>query len=163
MSDFTAMSINLHPATVHFPIAFLLLASSAGLLYLYWQPKETLRTLTWWPMLLGWVGVMVAILSGLWAQSPLPPQAPYRSLLNWHISTGLALWVIYGYLLYQRWIYGKARARAKTPQPTDPLLAPAARLWLTVLFVLGIGLVLITGRNGGLLVYTWGVNVLTAP
>ena len=157
------MPINLHPATVHFPIAFLLLASGAGLLHLYWCPRELLRTLTWWPMLFGWLGTILAILTGLLAQSGLPPQAPYRAILNWHISTGLALWVTYGYLLYQRWIYGKARPRLKTPLPNDPLLAPAARLWLTLLFVLGIFFVMISSRNGGVLVYEWGVNVLNAP
>ena len=85
------MPINLHPATVHFPIAFLLLASGAGLLYMYWRPLEVLRTLTWWPMLLGWLGALVAMLTGLLAQSGLPPQAPYRATLNWHITSGLAL------------------------------------------------------------------------
>ena len=74
------MPINLHPATVHFPIAFLLLASGAGLLYMYWRPLDVLRTLTWWPMLLGWLGALVAILTGLLAQSGLPPEAPYRAL-----------------------------------------------------------------------------------
>lgn len=157
------MALNLHPATVHFPIAFLLLASGAGLLYLYWRPHEVLRTLTWWPMLLGWLGTLVAILSGLLAQSPLPPQAPYRTILNWHISTGLALWVTYGYLLYQRWIYGKARPRQKSVRPADPLLAPAARGWLTLFLLLGIIFVISSGYNGGILVYKWGVNVLTGP
>ena len=157
------MALNLHPATVHFPIAFLLLASGAGLLYLYWRPHEVLRTLTWWPMLLGWLGTIVAILTGLLAQSGLPPQAPYRTILNWHISSGMALWVTYGYLLYQRWIYGKARPRTKIVRPPDPLLAPAARAWLTLFFLLGIIFVISSGRNGGLLVYEWGVNVLTAP
>lgn len=157
------MFINLHPATVHFPIAFLLLASGAGLLHLYWQPKACLRTLTWGPMVLGWLGTVVAILTGLLAQSGLPPQAPYRSIINWHISTGLALWVSYGYLLYQRWLYGNAHRRAKALLPSDPLLAPTARLWLTLLFVFGIVLVIASGHNGGILVYEWGVNVLTAP
>ena len=98
------MLINFHPATVHFPIAFLLLGSAAGLLYLYWQPLGHIRTLTWWPLRLGWIGTGVAILTGILAQSGLPPQAPYRDVLNWHISTGLAVWVLYGFLLYRHWI-----------------------------------------------------------
>lgn len=162
------MSINLHPATVHFPIAFLLLASGAGLLYLYWRSLELLRTLTWWPMLLGWVGALVAMLTGLVAQSGLPPDAPYRAVLNWHITTGLALWVLYGLLLYWQWLLVKKPARrpkttaAKTAlsSPPDLLQQPEAKLRLTLLLLLGIVLVLASGWNGGKLVYTWGVNVL---
>ncbi|MCB0063565.1 MAG: hypothetical protein KDE19_15690 [Caldilineaceae bacterium] len=106
------MLIHFHPATVHFPIAFLLLASIAGLLYLYWRPLALLRTLTWWPLRLGWLGAGVAILTGILAQSNLPPQAPYRAILNWHITTGLAVWVLYGFVLYRQWLYSKPTRRA---------------------------------------------------
>jgi len=160
--------MNIHPATVHFPIAFLLLASSAGLLYLYWRPLEVLRTLTWWPMLLGWLGTLVAMGTGLLAQSDLPPQAPYRTVLNWHITSGLALWVLYGLVLYWQWLLRKkpaarkkSSASAASPDllPPDLLQRPEARLRLTFLLLVGIGLVLASGWNGGQLVYTWGVNI----
>jgi uncharacterized membrane protein len=158
------MSLTIHPATVHFPIAFLLLASAAGLLHLYWRPLALLRTLTWWPMLFGWGGTLVAILTGLLAQSPLPPDAPYRSILNWHISTGLALWVLYGLLLYWQWLFLKKpahrRTMVKAETLTDLLELPDARLRLTVLLLVGIGLIVASGWNGGQLVYRWGVNVM---
>ncbi len=158
------MSIQLHPASVHFPIAFLLLASVAGLLYLHWQQDEVLRILTWWPLRLGWLATGVAILTGLLAQSGLPPQAPYRATLNWHISTGLALWVLYGTVLYRQWLQGKRRRRAgrTTEQPIqepDLLNDPRARGWLTILLILGLLLTLASGWNGGRLVYLWGINV----
>lgn len=160
------MPINLHPATVHFPIAFLLLASGAGLLYMYWRPLDVLRTLTWWPMLLGWLGALVAILTGLLAQSGLPPDAPYRATLNGHITSGLALWVLYGLLLYWQWLYQKRpprRPKAKEQPvalPLDLLQQPTLRLRVTLLLLFGIGLILASGWNGGKLVYTWGVNVM---
>jgi len=158
------MSINVHPATVHFPIAFLLLASGAALLYLYWRPLTVLHSLTWWPMRLGWLGTLVAMLTGLLAQSGLPPQAPYRATLNWHITTGLALWVLYGALLYWQWLLSKPPTRRRkssaTDAPTDLLQRPQARLRLTLLLLSGIILVLASGWNGGKLVYTWGVNVM---
>lgn len=157
------MLFNVHPATVHFPIAFLLLASSAGLLHLYWRPLAVLQILTWWPMRLGWLGTLVAILTGLLAQSPLPPDAPYRFILNWHISTGLALWVLYGLLLYWQWLFLKKPVHRHTlvtaTASTDLLELPGARLRLTLLLLVGIGLILASGWNGGHLVYTWGVNV----
>jgi len=160
------MLSNLHPATVHFPIAFLLLASGAGLLHIYWRPLDLLRTLTWWPMLLGWLGTLVAILTGLLAQSGLPPEAPYRATLNWHITSGLALWVLYGLLLYWQWLLQKKpprRPKAAEPTVTPPpdLLQQSSLHWrVTLLLLTGIGLVLASGWNGGQLVYTWGVNVL---
>ena len=153
----------LHPATVHFPIAFLLLASGAGLLYVQWQPHPTLRSLTWWPMRLGWIGVALAVLTGLLAQSGLPPQAPYQAVLNWHIGTGLALLVNYGLLLYQQWIYGSARAskaRIRVGISTTELLDDTrARFWLNLLLGVGVILLFASGWNGGRLVYEWGVNV----
>jgi len=158
------MLTHFHPATVHFPIALLLLAAGAGLLYLYWQNEKTLRVLTWWPLLLGWLGNSIAILTGLLAQSGLPPQAPYRAILNWHVTTGLALWVLAGLLLYRWWLQGKV-AKRRLPQRTEDGLAidlldePGARLWLTLLFFLLIVLVFASGWNGGQLVYEWGVNV----
>lgn len=158
------MSINVHPATVHFPIAFLLLASGAGLLYLYWRPLPVLHSLTWWPMRLGWLATLAAIFTGLLAQSPLPPQADYRPLLNWHITTGLALWVLYGLILYWQWLlHSRSMRRQKattTALPADLLQLPTARFRLTCLLLLGIVLILASGWNGGQLVYKWGVNVL---
>ncbi len=160
---FPYLPSHLHPATVHFPIALLSLASIAGLLYLYWQARPTLVVLTWWPMFLGWLGATLAILTGLLAQSGLPPTAPYRPVLNWHISTGLALFVVYGVLLYQRWVYNSVRAhKARTRRGTDSseLLEDArAKGWISLLLLAGLILIVASGWNGGKLVYEWGVNV----
>ena len=155
---------HLHPATVHFPIALLSLASVAGLLYLYWRPHPVLLVLTWWPMRLGWLGGGVAVMTGLLAQRGLPPDAPYQSVLNWHISAGLAVLVVYGLLLYQHWFFDtpkakKARRRAGI-QASTLLDVRRQRIGFTVLALLGLLLLFITGRNGGQLVYEWGVNVL---
>jgi uncharacterized membrane protein len=154
---------HLHPASVHFPIAFLSLASIAGLLYLYWRRHPLLPPLVWGSMLLGWIGVGIAILTGLLAQSGLPPQAPYRNILNWHIGTGLALLVVYGLLLYRRWLFGSARAQKARIRAgntaSDPLDDPNERFGFMLLFLLGLILVVASGWNGGRLVYEWGVNV----
>lgn len=154
--------MNFHPATVHFPIAFLLLASFAALGYLYWQPRSLLLALTWMPMLLGWLGVAIAVLTGLLAQSGLPPVAPYRRLLNWHTSSGLVLLVIYGALLYQRWLHTsprRNRRKALAQTPGDLLDQTAARRWITLLLLLGAIFVIVSGWSGGKLVYQWAVNV----
>ncbi|RIK42333.1 MAG: hypothetical protein DCC55_09185 [Chloroflexi bacterium] len=153
----------LHPASVHFPIALLSLASVAGLLFLYWRRRPEFIVLTWWPLYLGWAGGAVAVLTGLLAQRGLPPAAPYRDILNWHISSGLALLVVYGSLIYWRWRFGtpKAqRARVRAGQLYSDLLDdPNARIGFTLLAILGLLLVVASGWNGGRLVYEWGVNV----
>ena len=152
-------SVTLHPATVHFPIALLLLGSAAGLLYLarvQWLiPRADLRVLTWWPLRLGLVGAGVAIRTGLLAQSGLPPQAPYTGVLNWHIGTALAALVIYGAIFYRAWLYGNRR---RADDPADLLDQPQARGWLAGLLLLGILTITASGWLGGELVYTWGVN-----
>ncbi len=152
-------AVTLHPATVHFPIAFLTLGSIAGLLYLTRWPRAELLTLTWWPLRLGWIGVGAAVLTGLLAQSRLPPQAPYSAQLNWHIGTGLALLVLYAVPIYRAWVYGNRRRAA---DPADLLQVAQARRWVGVLLALGLVLVLVTGWLGGQLVYTWGVNTPVA-
>ena len=146
----------LHPATVHFPIALLVVGSVAGLLYLWWRQRSEFRVLTWWLLPLGWIGAGVAALTGLLAQGNLPPQAPYTATLNSHITSGLLLIVVYGMIFYRAWLH---RNRRRTTDPADLLDVSAARPLLTVLLLLGMALVAIGGWLGGELVYTWGVNV----
>lgn len=153
---------HLHPSIVHFPIALLMVASAAGLLVLFWKPTPELRLITWVTMALGWVACALAIASGLVAQAGLPPDAPYRNVLNWHIGTGIALLVLYGALLYFGWMAGRPRKRRRTePDVLDPgALIPGQPRWLTALLLIGGAiLVFLSGMNGGQLVYVWGVNV----
>jgi uncharacterized membrane protein len=145
----------LHPATVHFPIALLIVGSVAGLLYLWWRQQPELRVLTWWLLMLGWIGAGVAALTGLIAQGNLPPQAPYTVTLNSHITSGLALILVYGIVFYRAWLHRNRRPA----DPVDLLDMGAARPLLTALLLLGMALVAIGGWLGGELVYTWGVNV----
>lgn len=153
----------LHPPVVHFPIALLLLGSVAALLSLFgprafklMAPVE-LRALAWWPLRLGWLGTALAVLTGLFDQGRLPPQAPYSATLNWHIGSGLALLLVYGTLLYRQWLWNKQRR--PVDGVGDLLDSPAARTWVALLLVTGAALVLLSGWLGGSLVYTWGVNV----
>lgn len=164
--------VKLHPASVHFPIALLLSASVSGLFYLYGKRLPLLLTLVWPLMGLGWIAAIVAALTGLITQRGLPPQAPYQSILNWHITTGLAQIVVYGLLLYQRWRYPtlvkqRARRRGGRTAEANSLAAPddllndsASRIGITLLLVSGIVLILASGWIGGRLVFEWGVNVV---
>ena len=155
---------HLHPATVHFPIALLLAASAAGLLYIFWRPRVDLRIVTWWGLIAGWLAAVVAVFSGVLAQRNLPPDAPYRSVLNWHISAGVATLILYGAVLYLHWLYQSARARRQREKNgrnfADILDDPQRRSVIAVLLIAGAVCVFLSGWNGGQLVYQWGVNVV---
>jgi uncharacterized membrane protein len=162
----------LHPATVHFPIAFLIAASLAGLAYIHWRRLEPLRIITWWSMTAGWFVLILAIITGIVDQGRLPPDAPYRTVLNWHTTLGLALAVIYGDMLYRGWLHNHKKGRRRgeeakrrrgkaegQEEPIEFLLLPRQRWLLTAELLLGIVLVIAGAWLGGQLVYTWGVNV----
>lgn len=155
-----------HPSVIHFPIALLSLGSVAGLLYMYWKPVTELRVLTWYPLFLGWLGALLAVLTGLLAQSNLPPTAPYRQVLDLHAYTGFGVAILYAAPLYRWWLHGKRQSRASGRQSghqsgRDLLDEPGAKILLTGAFVLGLALVLLVGATGGQLVFDWGVNVQT--
>lgn len=150
---------HLHPAVVHFPIALLIVASAAGLLYMFaWQRAE-LRSLVWITMLIGWVSALVAVLTGLMAQQGLPPRPPYAITINLHIGGGVAILVVYGALLYRAWIWRQRASRRSADSPHDLLDVDSARWFNAILLIAGAALVVYTGYNGGQLVYVWGVNV----
>jgi uncharacterized membrane protein len=147
----------LHPPVTHFPIALLMLGSAAGLLYRFGKRRAELPVLTWWPLRLGWLGAALAVLTGLLAQSGLPPQAPYTTTLNWHIGTGMALLLLYAVVLYRQWLWNARRAKRPQDDAPDHLASPQGGL-TALLLAADIVLVAAVGWLGGVLVYTWGVN-----
>jgi uncharacterized membrane protein len=121
---------HLHPAVVHFPIALLLLGSIVALLHLLGRGGLhrwlDLRRTAWFLLGIGWLATIPAVLSGLLAQSSLPPDAPYRGVLNWHTATGLGLLVLYGLLIYRAWIFQGAKARKARAAAADKRRSQAA-------------------------------------
>lgn len=150
---------HLHPAIVHFPIALLIVSSAAGIVYLHWRQQPNLRVIVWSSMALGWVACLAAVLSGLVAQSALPPRPPYALVINLHIGGGIAILVVYGAMLYRAWTWRQRASRRAADAPSDLLDVHAARVLNTLLLLAGAALVVFTGWNGGQLVYVWGVNV----
>ncbi|HAJ38758.1 MAG TPA: hypothetical protein DCL15_24085 [Chloroflexi bacterium] len=154
---------HLHPATVHFPIALLLLGSLLTCVHLLRRPRLDLKPTIWLLLGLGWGSGAIAVLTGLLAQANLPPDAPYRTVLNFHIGAGLAVLLVYGFLLYRGWLYRSARAQkarqTRGVATTDLLDDPGARVWIAGIVLLGALLLVATGWYGGQLVYAFGVNV----
>ena len=155
--------VTIHPMLVHFPIVLLLVTSAAGLAYLYWRPLPELRILAWWSLFPGWLSVVVAVITGLFSQGGLPPDAPYRSVLNLHTTGGFGLILLYGDLLYRRWLSRPGRDKKRKGQSVfdgDMLDDPSRKLYLTIMLIVGGLLVIATGLFGGQLVYDFGVNVI---
>ncbi len=138
----------LHPRFVHFPIALLLVGAAfvaGGLL----RPGATERWL-WagrWLIFLGWIGVIVAGITGLVDQSQASDTPAVRDTINLHITAGIALLIVFGLALY--W-----------PLKDKRLWRAGSRPWsYLALLLLGVLLVLVEGWLGGQLVYTLGVGV----
>lgn len=134
-----------HPRLVHFPIALAL----AGVLFLgigLLRRQEKWTGYGQTTLLLGWLGIMVAVVSGLIDQSFAPQQAEVAAIINQHITAGIALLIAVGLALYwplrnkQRW-------------------SSSARWGYLALLGVIVVLVMIEAWLGGKLVYDYGVGV----
>jgi uncharacterized membrane protein len=134
-----------HPRVVHFPIAL----SIVGALFIVFG---TLRRQDRWTsygqttLLLGWLGVMVAVVTGLIDQTNAPQSATVAAVINQHITVGIALVVTVGLALY--W-----------PLRNKKLWTTPARWGYVGLLIAIVVLVLIEGWLGGKLVYHLRVGV----
>ncbi len=136
-----------HPRLVHFPIALSLVGSACVLWGL-------LRTQERWVvygrrcLLFGWIGALIAALSGLVDQSRAPDTPAVSGAINQHITVGIALIVVLGLTLY--WPLRERRLFAQT----------GTRWAYLVLLVACAALVLLEAWLGGRLVYHLGVGVM---
>jgi len=141
----------IHPATVHFPIALLLTNGLLTIIYLR-RPSAALELSAYYCLSLGWLGAVVATLSGVLAAADqvFGPNAPHRASLPWvnaHAIIGIATLFVYGQALLRR---------RRNPALLD---TPASRNPYLVLLALGALLVVGGGWFGGFLVYELGVGV----
>lgn len=144
-----------HPRLVHFPIAL----SLAGVFFVlvgwflarrvWGDPAGAERWHEYGrlSLILGWLGVLAAGVSGLIDQSRAPDTLEVRQVINQHIGAGLALLVVLGLAIY--W-----------PIKNRALMSNSRRRWLYfALLGLAVALVLLESWLGGKLVYTYGVGV----
>lgn len=135
-----------HPRIVHFPIALTI----TGVLFL---GLGVLRHRERWTgygqisLLLGWLGQLAALVTGLIDQARAPQDAAVVAVINQHISAGVALLALAGLALY--W-----------PLRNKRLLTEGLARWgYLALLSLIAALVFIEGALGGQLVYHFGVGV----
>jgi len=133
-----------HPMTVHFPIAFYLLGVLLTAAYV-WRGQPDFERFAYWSFILSWMMTLLASLSGLIDQSQLAINDPRRNNVNNHITSGVALIILNGLLVYMR---------LRWP---DVL---ASRRWPYLgLMLLGGVVVLATAWLGGELVYRLRIGV----
>lgn len=138
--------IPFHPRVVHFPIALALVGAfftGLGLL----RRRERWISYGQLSILVGWLGVIAAVITGLIDQSRAPQDANVTAVINQHITAGVALLISLGLALY--W-----------PLRNGRLLKEGQARWgYLALLVLTVALVFVTGWLGGKLVYHYGVGV----
>lgn len=130
--------------TVHFPIAFYLLGAllTAGFL---WRGQTDYERFAYWSFILSGLTTLIASLAGLIDQSQLEIADPRRNDVNTHITTGVALLIINGLLVYTRFRWA------------DVL---TSRRWSYLgLMLLGVVAVMATAWLGAELVYQLRVGV----
>jgi uncharacterized membrane protein len=153
----------IHPIFVHFPIALLLIASGGVL----WRstPKgknvgQGLETFVDGAFGLGFAGLIMTVASGLFDMQNSPKGIALDGWLFYailHIVSGASLVVVYGVLLFRRFV-----VLQREPQNGE-LIIPAPRSATDrpslILSVLGLILLLAAGWLGGHMVYSYRVGV----
>jgi uncharacterized membrane protein len=135
-----------HPRFVHFPIALCVVGAifvAFGLL----RRRERWVGYGQISLLIGWLGVMAAVVTGLIDQSGAPDEAAIQAVLNQHITAGIALLIAVGLAVY--W-----------PLRNKRLFREGRARWgFLALLLIIVVLVAIEGWLGGKLVYHYGVGV----
>ena len=134
----------IHPATVHFPIA-LLLAGVALDLYAWWHGRQELLRVAHGILLAGVLTGVLAALSGLLAFYTLPPThtEEAHTIMYWHLWLQVAALAVFAAVVLARW---RLRQRA-----------PAGVLRITGL--VAAGLLVVASYLGGHLVYRGATGI----
>ena len=137
-----------HPRFVHFPIALSLVG--VAFVAVSFVRREGSERWFWAGRLLvflGWIGALVAGVTGVIDQSRAPDLPVVRDTINSHITVGIALIIVFGLALY--W-----------PLKDKKLRSERSHRWgYLALLLFGVGLILLESWLGGQLVYKLGVGV----
>ena len=137
-----------HPRFVHFPIALSLVG--VAFVVVSFVRGEVGERWFWAGRLLvflGWIGALVAGVTGVIDQSRAPDLPVVRDTINSHVTVGIALIIVFGLALY--W-----------PLKDKKLRSERSHRWgYLALLLFGVGLILLESWLGGQLVYKLGVGV----
>ncbi len=128
-----------HPAFTHFPVALLLVAALAELVF-WLRPRRTLHQFASFNLHLGAASALVAATMGWCLAATMGLEPELRRTLFWHrwLGTATAVWAVFTILL---WWWYELRS------------TPGRRVYYRAALFGGALLVSVTGHLGGLLVY----------
>jgi uncharacterized membrane protein len=134
----------IHPTLVHFPIALLSVGLLFDLIAAFSQQKEMHRH-AWWMMVCGMLGLLLALGSGLNAETQVTLEASSQAVLDSHKQIGFLLGIVVSSaFLWRLSCRGSIPTRLK---------------WLFwALYVSGVSLVWLVAWYGGILVHEHGVS-----
>ena len=128
-----------HPAATHFPVALLLVAALAELVFCF-RPQRILHDIAAFNLHVGALAALVVASMGWAMAATMGIEPDLRSTLSWHrwLGSGTAVWSVLTVALW--WWQGRLSGPGRL------------KLYRAALFG-GAVLVSITGHLGGLLVY----------
>lgn len=145
------MPPNPHPLVVHFTIALIIVSVLCDLLG--WLLKKSFfHTVGWWNLFFGFLGTLVTVATGLYAEDHVAHTEAAHALIEKHETLGLIVLGIIAVLFLWRLL-----RRGEIPQRLLSLYLLAG--------VVAIGVLTVGAYYGGELVYTHGVAVraVSAP
>ena|SRR5687768_6628581 len=137
--------IKLHPAIVHFPIALISVAAIFAVLSLF-RNKDIFRRIAFWNLLIGTLGALAAVLTGLIELKHLVHDDAIHTILEKHEFTGFAILILSIAILTWFWIRKNKFGKKEYS------------VWVLFL-VLGLAMVSYQGYLGGRMVFEKGAGV----
>jgi uncharacterized membrane protein len=135
---------NIHPLIVHFPIGLLLVAFLLEVIALLWKKQEFSRA-GWWNQIAGTLGLALAVVSGLLAETTVRMANDAREPFERHEQIAFVVATLFAVLLFWR-----IASRGQIPRPS----------WVFLLcFAAGVALLVTGAFLGGEIVYRYGVGV----
>ncbi len=136
---------DIHPITVHFPIA-LLIVSAALSAVMFARPSAALQEATWVLLWVGTLSAFVSSVTGLISHFPYE-ETDLHGVIEVHQFWSFGATALFLAVTVWRWLSRRWRGDAGT-QP----------LYLLVVLV-GVAALTMSGLTGGDLVYDYGINV----
>lgn len=137
--------IEFHPAIVHFPIALLSIAALFAVISLF-RKKDFFKEVAFWNLLLGVIGAIAAVLTGLIEEQNLAHNEEVHKILVKHKFTGFGILILSFALL--TWLWVRKNKFGKNEYI----------LWVLFL-VLGTAMIFYQGYLGGRMVFEHGAGV----